>query len=108
MSSDEEDAVLGRLMRQKKEAERRMATLRAEADRLAETFKQIALCLESNPEAIYFNGEGVEGEFLGVAKRFNEADFQGTKKVIDLADDYRATIKELTRISERLREAGVD
>ncbi len=108
MSQDEKDAVVGRLVRERGEVQRNIATLRAEARRFGEMLHQIGQELENCPENVAFNG--VEGniKYARSARTvFDAKDIDGSR-IVKLVTDLRIALDKLDRLNQEAKSLGID
>lgn len=108
MSQEDQDAVIGRLIREKKAAEVKKSALYAEAHRIAEDLKEIAGHLEKRLSGLQVQGGSLNSEFLPFEAWIKPTALQELKKIIPLANEYRETILNLKRISGQLKQAGIE
>ncbi|MGC1783478.1 MAG: hypothetical protein WA708_13225 [Acidobacteriaceae bacterium] len=106
MTSEQQDAVLGRLMRERKEAETRRTALEAEAQRIGANLIDLGQALQRHPSTIQAQGEGLEAEHIRQARWIAPAELEEVKQIVPLANEYRETMKTLQRLSRQLAEAG--
>ena len=57
LSEEQQDAVIGRVLRELKETKQKLAKLRAEADRIGQALGRIGQTLVSNPQSLVFTSE---------------------------------------------------
>jgi hypothetical protein len=108
MSIDEQDAVIGRLIREKKAAERKRTALEEEAHRIATNLHALAQNLDKRLDGIQLQGAGLDSEFLSREAWITRSDLEEVNRIIPLANDYRETIKELRRTAQQLKQAGIE
>ena len=108
MSQEDQDAVIGRLIREKKAAEAKKSALHAEAHRIAEDLKEIAGHLEKRLPGLQVQGGSLNAEFLPFEAWIKPTALHEIEKIIPLANEYRETILNLKRISEQLKQAGIE
>jgi len=101
MTEEQRDATVGRVTREKKEADRDLAALRSEAVRLAAIFSRLGQVLKEHPEHVIFEGEPFStalGPVVQSIFRITDIDGGYTK---NLVADIRAAI---TRAKEKGEE----
>ena len=108
MTPEDQDAVIGRLVREKKAAETKRATLEAEAHRIAADMRELALHLEKRLPGIQIQGQALPAEFLPFETWLAPGALQQPQRILALANEYRETITNLRRISDQLKRAGID
>jgi hypothetical protein len=105
---EDQDAVIGRLMREKKATEVKRAALQAEAERIATNLHSLASHLDKRLSGIQLQGASLGSDFLSSAVWVTAAELEEPKRIIQLADEYRETISRHKTISKQLREAGIE
>ena len=105
MSQGEQDAVIGRMHRELKEAKTRLAALQHEAMTLAESFSQIGDALRRAPELVGLDGESSfpisiapPGRMITVNRGIFNAD-----RFRDLTHDIRQTMLKINELADNLR-----
>jgi hypothetical protein len=106
MSIEEQDAVIGRVARERKEAETRLATLRAEASRLGHLLSSIGSKLISNPETVFFEHQSVSAE-LALKQTAIKADDIDPTRLVALTDDLRQTSSRLAELKRQAETLGI-
>src|SRR6266851_1544405 len=94
MMQEEQDAIVGRVVREKREKETKLACLRAEADRLGRVFSQLGEILRANPEDVVVvnMSDSRPGTF--------KAEDISTNRLTELTDEIRKTTQELEQIAD--------
>jgi hypothetical protein len=97
MTEEQQDAVVGRVTRESKDADRRLAVLKSEVIRRAEILHDLAALLKTNPENVIFEGDPYSTK-LGpvVQRRFQVADIDG-EAIHGLVLDF-ASAKEAAKV----------
>jgi len=106
MSSEQRDAVIGRVLRERKEVEGRLAALEAETGKISQRLGELGEMLDRSPQDVWFHGQSVGME--GYAPRsasFNIADFN-IQRVIDLTNEIRDTREKLDRLNSEASKLG--
>src|ERR1035437_224998 len=107
MTQQDQDAVIGRLMREKRDLEARLSVLRAEADRIRENLKSLAPALR-DPCHVALDTEEVAPEFESQTQTFHRVsanELEEVKRVLPLCRDYRETVAQLRLKAKSLEEA---
>ena len=108
MTQQDQDAVIGRLMREHRELEARRSALGAEADRIKENLKSLATALR-NPSHVALDGEDVSPEFESPTQAFYRipvSELEEVSRIPSLCRDYRETITKLHLKAKSLEDAG--
>lgn len=108
MSTEDQDAAIGRLVREKKDAERKRAALEEEARRIATNLMILAQHVEKRLSGIQIQGGSLEPEFLGREVWVKPSELEEVKRIIPLANEYRETIKAGQRAARQLKNAGIE
>lgn len=106
LTTEQQDAVLGRLMRERKETEILKVAFEAEGARIGENLAKVGQGLQRRLSGIQLRGEDLESEFLHSAVWIELSELEEIKKVFQLANDYREAIKKLKQISQQLAQGG--
>jgi hypothetical protein len=88
MSEEQKDAVVGRVVRERKETETRLALLEREAHNLGQNFSQLGQLLLSRPTSIVFGNQPSTPQ----QQVFNPAHFD-IQGVVRLTEEIRETAK---------------
>lgn len=108
MTTQEQDAVLGRLMREQRELEARRSALGAEATRIGDNLIALGKALR-HPTAVALDAEEVSPEFESLVRPFYRVsanELAEVQKVLSLCRDYRETVTRLRLTSKSLEDAG--
>jgi hypothetical protein len=106
LTTEQQDALLGRLMRERKETEFRRLALEAEGARIGANLAKVGQGLQKRLSGIQLRGEDLEPEFLHSAVWIEQSELEEINKIVQLANDYREAIKTLRQISTQLTQAG--
>lgn len=95
MTTKDQDAVVGRLMREQREMQQKLAALAAEAKRIG--FKLVALgkTLSESPGRIVLEGESVPDKLRLTAYVIQQSELDEIGKIPTLTADYRQTVSQL-------------
>lgn len=106
MGEDQRDAVIGRLLRERKEVQSHLAELEADASRISQRLGQLAEMLEQSPEDVWFYGQ--VANVKGGAPRSTSldiADFD-MQHVVDLTNEIRNTREKLNGLNSEASKHG--
>lgn len=108
MTTEEQDAVLGRLMRERQALQARRAALGAEAERIREIVTGLGKAMH-NPASVALDSEELPEEFdsqVNPAYRISASDMTEIGKILPLTREYRETIGKLRVNAKFLEDAG--
>jgi hypothetical protein len=108
MTTEEQDAVLGRLMRERQALQARRAALGAEGERICEIVVGLGKAMR-NLSRVALNTEVLAEEFdspTNPAYRISSLELDEICKILPLAREYRETIGKLRLNQEFLADAG--
>ena len=107
MSPEDQFAVIGRVMSQKKEAEQKLAMLEAQATQIADKMSVMADLLRRNPRVVWFDGISTNTRYPrnSVTPKFKVGDFDG-KAIADLTSQIRDTTDEVNRLTQDAAKLG--
>ena len=108
MAQQDQDAVIGRLMREQRALEAKRSALHAEADRIKENLKSLVTALR-DPSHLALDTEEVSPEFESLTQTFyrvsvNELD--EVNRIPLLCRDYRETITKIRLNAKNLKDSG--
>ncbi len=109
MTTEEQDAVAGRLIRERQELERKIAIIAAELKRIGERLSELgSAAARCN---IASEHEEVSQEFAHYSNpicRVVPSDSEAMIKIVPLASEYRAAIRDLRERSAQLKAIGIE
>src|SRR5947207_50274 len=105
MSQEQQDAAIGKVVRERNKAEKHLGVLRAEASRLAGIFDQLADFLAHNPQQIVFELDSNDVKYAQ-APRFNKSDLSA-EDIIKLTDEIRDTMRTLSDLQQQAHRLGI-
>lgn len=106
MIKEQNDAAIGRVLRERKEAVSSLAALEADAHKVSQKLKQLAQLLDENPQDVWFYGHSVNTS--GSPPRnasFNLADFD-IEHIIGITSNIRDTREKLDRLNYEASKLG--
>lgn len=107
MSQEQEDQVVGRIVREKKDAEQKLARLAAEASRIGEVLVDLGTQLVRYPATIQFEGVATNVEYLrrdGSIFKTNEID---GARIAALTNEIRSATAKLEELEKQAGRLGV-
>jgi hypothetical protein len=109
MSEEQEDAVIGRVIREKKEAEQHLALLQAEARKFGETFSALGASLRASAEYVVFERQEVDVRYHSPHgnNRLYKAEEINAERVKTLTHEIRTALLRLATLTEEARKLGV-
>lgn len=107
LSQDEQDALIGRVIRRRKEQTLRLRALQNEAETLGTRLVDIGDTLRKFPENVYSQGEACKPEITGREPYRLPADFVTSEKIRKLTKDIRECIAELDDLEKQRAALGI-
>jgi hypothetical protein len=105
MSQEERDATIGRVVREKKETEKQIATLEAATQHLGEIFATIGAMLKNQPAQVTFNGVSTDAKYSH-PPYFDARDIDGGQ-IIKLTNELRSALDRLERLKAEAEKLGI-
>lgn len=105
LTIEQQDALLGRLMRERKETEIRKVALEAEGVRIGENLAKLGLNIQRRLSGIQLQGGDLESDFSHSVVWIEPSELDANR-IVQLANDYREAIKTLKQISTQLAQTG--
>src|ERR1700683_767841 len=102
--SEEQDAAVGRVVREKKETEKQIATLEAAAHHFGEVFTTIGEMLKNQPAQVTFNGVSTDAKYSH-PPYFDAKEVDGGQ-IIKLTSDLRSALDHLERLKAEAEKLG--
>lgn len=106
MTQEDQDAVIGRVVRERRDLQTKAGALEAEAQNIGMMFAQLGQMLRDYPERVVFESHPAPAELLGKVPVFKQADIN-SQKVLKLVDDLRETRRALQNIEAKARQLGL-
>jgi hypothetical protein len=110
MSQEQQDAVVGRTVREMREAEEKLAKLEAEARTVGEALMEIGRALCNSPAHLIEEGQSYNTKFAagprGGMGFYRASQLISADKLKSLTEDVRATMLEFDRLNETLQRMG--
>jgi hypothetical protein len=106
--SDQKDAIVGRLMRECKEAEAELLSLTAEATRFGITLEEIGKRLQSEPEFVVFQTQETSVRYSSLNLEnatYKAGDISG-QQVLTLTHGIRSAMDRVRGLREEARTLG--
>lgn len=102
MSSEEQDRILGRVLREHGEAKAKLAALHAEAERLGSYFNELSAALRKN--------HSLDFRWVSAGQPGSTAlnDYPSKADLEQLAEDIREVTDARNALAARLRAAGYE
>ena len=108
MTQQDQDAVIGRLMREQRSLEARQSALNAEARRISDNLIALGKAL-LNPSRVALETEEVSPEFETMTQPFYRVsveELEEIEKILPLCRDFRNTITQYRLNMKNLEDAG--
>lgn len=107
MTQADQDAVIGRIVRERAETERNISALESEAGRLGAMYRVIGDILATRPEALVFENVPRPVEYSqGASHIFNAKDIDGNR-LVSLTSELRELKSTLDRLREEAAKFGL-
>ena len=106
MAEEQNDATIGRVLRERKAVVSRLALLEADAHKMSQRLKQLAQLLGENPQDVWFYGHSVNTKgFPPRSMSFNLADFD-MQRILDITSNIRDTREKLDSLNSEASKLG--
>jgi len=103
MSDAEEDEIIGRMVRERRTLQRRIAMIRQACADEAVLYLKVGSALQAQPENAWFDPPG---SFIGSGECFRN-DWIHFDKLADLTEELRSVLTRLADIERTLKTAGI-
>jgi predicted nucleic acid-binding Zn-ribbon protein len=108
MSEEQKDAVIGRVLRERKETQTHLAALKAEATRLGRKMMQLGQLLSSNAANVVFRGQSVNiKDSSSQHTLFAVTDFD-IQRIVTLTNEIKDTIEKLDHLNDQASKLGFE
>src|ERR1051326_5300053 len=104
MTQENQDAVIGRIVREKKQAENQLVLLRAEADKLGSILVELGQMLKVQPEHVAFQDQPVIPRFSRAVRTYQLLD---SAKIAKLTHDIRDEVAKVEELGSRAAKIGI-
>lgn len=105
MTQEDQDAVIGRVVREQRDLRAKLAALEVEAQNIGVIFANLGAMLQGDPQGIAFENHPGPPELMG-RPLFKQTDINA-QKILKLVDDLRETQRALHNIEAKARQLGV-
>ena len=106
MTDEQKDTTIGRLVRERKEAEERLAYLETETRRIGIQLANLGASLQGSPATVVFENKTVDMKYSGRGPVYNANDLNA-EKVIGLTSDIRTTLDTIESLRRDLTKFGL-
>lgn len=116
MTSEDQDAIIGRAVRELRDVKEKLAQLRTQANSFGDAYATVSYHLRNKPEFLRFERENTDTRFVetradwsasrGVEPRIPAQGELEVTKVIAIRDQIRACLLEKERLEQSLKEMG--
>jgi hypothetical protein len=106
MTEEQNDAAIGRVLRERKEVVSSLALLEADAHKMSQRLTQLAQLLDESPQDVWFYGDSANTK--GPPPRstsFNLADFD-IQRILGITSSIRDTREKLDRLNSEASKLG--
>lgn len=106
MDSEKQHAIIGKVLSDKREAEKKQAMLKKEAERLGNVLENLAGYLRGNVEYVWFCGASTNEHYPHPrGDVFSVSDVDG-QRIAELTSEIRNTMDEIKRLNGEARALG--
>ena len=102
MSIEQQDAVHGRVLRERGEARSKVALLQAETDKFVRLFHNLSGELRAFPESVHFHGQAVDPKHYRREAMFDKSDYPSQEKLASLTSDLRTASELLASLDAQV------
>jgi|SRR5215471_1642549 len=106
MTQEDQAAVIGRLVLERRDLQTKLTALEAEAQRLGEIFAAMGSLLQQRPEQIVFENHPAPAGAGTGTPLFKLTDIS-SERLIKLVDDLRETKRALESMNARVARLGI-
>lgn len=106
VTTQDQDAVVGRLVRERRDLEQKCAALEAEAQRLGHRLIVLGQALAQDPGRIVLAGEAVDSKLAMTAHTIHQSELDEIARIPTLTADYRETYRLLKENGKLLGQFG--
>jgi hypothetical protein len=107
VTQEDQDAIIGRLVRERAEKDATIGAIRAELYRIGQSMLALGTMLANDPEHVVFEEQPVD---INYTRRgfpiFQPADFN-TERLKKLTNDLRTNLQELEHMNQHARQMRV-
>ncbi|SRR6266567_1282179 len=106
MTQEQQDAIIGRVLRERGEAERHLAALQAEAARLGAYFIKVGSMLDKHPETVFFEALSTNIKYAGSNPQILQGSNLSLEATVHTTNEIRDAMEKVERLRaecERLR-----
>lgn len=101
-----DDAEIGRVVRERKQAQDKIAELRSHLDNLGSQLRELSGLLRTKPESIKFEGVSFPAEYLNQPLTFKIEAIDG-KAIANSVTSLREWLEKSQRLNEHAKRLGV-
>jgi hypothetical protein len=107
MSDEQQDAIIGRVLREYKDADLKLKALLSEAINFGCAMSEMATLLTTNPQDLTFEGEPVGLQHItSRAKLFKKSALPSVDTLVALTNDIRNTHQDVSRLKDQAAGLG--
>jgi prefoldin subunit 5 len=107
MSQDEQDATIGRIVRERKELKAKIEMLKAKAAKQGEFLIALGSAIQTKTELVVFNGLSSGANSLSNTVRFDVANYPQIQDIAAISNEIRETKNTLARVEEQATSLGI-
>jgi hypothetical protein len=107
LTTEQQEAIIGRVILAKRTAEKRLALLLEESKRLGDTIGNIAGYLHGNAHYVWFDGLSTNANYPHPRGEMFFAKDLDPVRIAKLTSEIRDTKDEIKRLSQQARDLGL-
>jgi hypothetical protein len=114
MTQGDQDAIVGKTVRELRDAREKLAKLQAKAKEFGQSFSNVSFHMQNSPELLRLEGESTDTRFVqgqryqygGIEPHIPKKESLSIDTVLQLRDEIRKTILEQERLAKSLQDMG--
>ena len=107
MTQEQQDATLGRIVRERKELSQKIGMLTAKSAKQGETLLKLGKILTARPELLAFNGLSSGANSMSEAQSFDVAIYPQLKEIVETGNEIRQLMEQQRRLEEQAGRLGI-
>jgi hypothetical protein len=107
MTQEQQDATIGRIVRERKEFAQKIGMFTAKAAKQGETLLKLGKILTARPELLAFNGQSSGANSMAEAQWLDVAFYPQLKDIVDTSNEIREIMEHQRRLEEQAGRLGI-
>ena len=107
MSQEEQDSIVGRNLRERRDLKQRIAMLTAKANKQGSFLKSLGSLLENTPHCVAFTSASSGANDMTNARWFNAAEYPQFQDIVSIGNELRETLALLRIKDEEAKRLGI-